>query len=575
MDVNVRKTIMVPMRDGVELGTDVYQTDDEPHPVVLLRSPYDKDMAVSTVDSLKFLRAGYILVAQDTRGRFSSGGTFNPFFDERSDGEDTLQWIAEQTWCNGDVAMVGPSYSGAIQWMVAAGDAPALKAIAPNITASSYYEGWTYQGGAFELGFTLTWTVLNLSLPAAVRAIAAGEASPGAVGELIKTYDDIWDWFKHVSLGDIPVVKQFAPYYDDWLVHATDDEFWRQTAPREHYEHVTVPSLNFGGWYDCFLGGTLENYQGIKLHGGSDAARKPRLVIGPWAHGTSMGEFPSGSFGLVANAVVADVTAQTIRFFDRHLRGIENGLDDEPPVRIFVMGANQWRNEQDWPLPDTHYTAYYLDSAGHANGDTGDGGLVLQAPTDEAFDVYLYDPRNPVATTGGQTFLPGLVLGTNCGPRDRREIEGRSDVLCYSTPALAADTEVTGPIRLVLHASSSAVDTDFTGALVNVHPDGRAVILTEGILRARYRNSTREAELLEPGRTYELQIDLWATSNVFKAGHQIRLEVSSSNFPRFDRNSNTGGIIATETEADFIPAVNRIFHGGSHPSRLVLPIIAR
>jgi putative CocE/NonD family hydrolase len=575
MDVKVRKTIKVPMRDGVELGTDVYQADDEPHPVVLLRSPYDKDMSVSTIDALKFLRAGYILVAQDTRGRFTSGGTFNPFFDECHDGEDTLRWIAQQSWCNGDVAMVGPSYSGAIQWMVAAGDAPALKAIAPNITASSYYEGWTYQGGAFELGFTLTWTVLNLSLPAAVRAIEAGEASLGAVGELITTYDDIWSWFKHTPLGDIPVVKQFAPYYDDWLAHATDDDFWRQTAPRERYEDVTVPSLNFGGWYDCFLGGTLENYQGIKLYGGSDAARKPRLVIGPWAHGTSLGEFPSGSFGLMANAAVADVTAQTIRFFDRHLRGIENGLDDEPPVRIFVMGANQWRNEQDWPLPDTHYVAYYLDSAGHANSDTGDGGLVLQSPTDEASDVYLYDPRNPVATTGGQTFLPGLVLGTNCGPRDRREIEGRSDVLCYSTPALAADTEVTGPISLVLHASSSAVDTDFTGALVDVHPDGRAMILTEGIVRARYRNSTREAELLEPGRTYELQINLWATSNVFKAGHQIRLEVSSSNFPRFDRNSNTGGIIATETESVFIPAVNRIFHGGSHPSRLVLPIIAR
>jgi hypothetical protein len=322
-------------------------------------------------------------------GRFTSGGTFNPFFDERNDGEDTLRWIAEQSWCNGDIAMVGPSYSGAIQWMVAAGDAPALKAIAPNITANSYYEGWTYQGGAFELGFMLTWTLLHLSLPAAARAIKAGEASPEAAAELIKTYDDIWGWFKHAPLGDIPVVKQFAAYFADWLEHATDDEFWRQTAPRERYEDVTVPSLNVGGWYDCFLAGTLENYQGIKRRGGSDAARMPRLVIGPWAHGVSLGEFPSGSFGLIANAMVADVTAQTIRFFDRHLRGIDNGLDDEPPVRIFVMGANQWRNEPDWPLPDTQYTAYYLNSAGHANSNTGDGQLVLQPPADETSDVPL------------------------------------------------------------------------------------------------------------------------------------------------------------------------------------------
>jgi uncharacterized protein len=239
------------------------------------------------------------------------------------------------------------------------------------------------------------------------------------------------------------------------------------------------------------------------------------------------------------------------------------------------MGANTWRHEDDWPLPDTAFTPYYLHSNGQANTLNGDGALSSEKPSDEPEDVYLYDPRNPVPTRGGATFLPGLQVGANAGPRDQRYVEQRPDILCYTSEPLDQPLEVTGPVSLVLYASSSALDTDFTGKLVDVAPDGRATTLTDGILRARYRESMSEQKLLEPGKVYELHLDLWATANLFRAGHRIRLEVSSSNFPRFDRNTNTGGTIAEDSPNDLTQAINRVFHDRSRPSHLILPVISR
>ena len=267
-----------------------------------------------------------------------------------------------------------------------------------------------------------------------------------------------------------------------------------------------------------------------------------------------------------------DLPGIHLRWFDRWLKGEENDIDEEPPVMIFVMGVDEWRSEADWPLPDTNYRSFYLHSGGQANTLHGDGTLSITAPGEEPADVYLYNPLRPVPTVGGQVILPG---GNAMGPRDQREVELRDDVLVYSTPVLEQPVEVTGPIELCLFVSSSARDTDFTGKLVDVYPDGRSIILTEGILRARYRNSFTELALLEPGEIYELRLNLWATSNVFLPGHRIRLEVSSSNFPRFDRNSNTGGDITTETAEQYETAVNRIYHDVERPSHLILPIIER
>jgi putative CocE/NonD family hydrolase len=287
------------------------------------------------------------------------------------------------------------------------------------------------------------------------------------------------------------------------------------------------------------------------------------------------GWFPERSYGLAAGIEAADLTGLQLRWFDWLLRGTDTGLAGDKPVRLFVMGANVWRDEDDWPLPGTEYVDYFLHSRGRANTAGGDGGLSADAPGDEPEDVYLYDPRDPVPTTGGPTFLPGLFIGANAGPRDQRVVESRHDVLCYTSEPLAEPVEVIGPVLAVLHVSSSAPDTDFTAKLVDVAPDGRAENLADGILRARYRESLSEPSPLEPGRVYQVTVDLVATAVVFAAGHRIRLEVSSSNFPRFDRNTNTGGVIAGEGEADLRQAVNRVHHTRALPSRLVLPVIRR
>jgi putative CocE/NonD family hydrolase len=300
-----------------------------------------------------------------------------------------------------------------------------------------------------------------------------------------------------------------------------------------------------------------------------------RLLIGPWTHGWLDGAYPEHHFGLRASFHAVDGAALQLRWFDHWLKGSPNGANHEPPVRLFVMGSNVWRDEDDWPLPDTSYQPYFLHSGGHANTDRGDGLLSPAPPADEPSDVYRYDPRDPVPTVGGATFLPGLGFSANSGPRDQRAVEARPDVLCYTTPPLTEPLEVTGPIELVLYVSSSAPDTDFTGKLVDVAPDGRAMILTDGILRARYRDSFAEPALLRPGQVYALRIDIGATANVFQVGHRLRLEVSSSNFPRFDRNTNTGGDIATEGREAPSVAVNQIHHDRAHRSHLLLPTITR
>jgi putative CocE/NonD family hydrolase len=310
---------------------------------------------------------------------------------------------------------------------------------------------------------------------------------------------------------------------------------------------------------------------GMKARGGTEQARQSqRVIIGPWTHMNFSGSFPEREFGAAASSDAIALTDIQLRWFDRWLKEEDNGVDQEPPVMIFVMGIDEWRTEADWPLPDTQYRPYYLHSAGQANMLNGDGTLSTEPPGDEPPEVYMYNPLRPVPTVGGQVILPG---GNVMGPRDQRKVEMRDDVLVYRTPVLDQPIEVTGPIELRLFVASSARDTDFTGKLVDVYPDGTAMILTEGILRARYRNSFTEPELLDSDTIYELRLNLWATSNVFLPGHRIRLEVSSSNFPRFDRNSNTGGDITSETVDQYRPAINRIFHDAAHPSHLLLPII--
>ncbi len=562
-EIVVEKNVMVHMRDGVLLATDIYRPADAgPLPAIVQRTPYDKEgvaLRNFAFEVMRAVQAGYVCVVQDTRGRYLSEGQFNPFFDDGRDGFDTVAWVARQLWCDGNVGMAGGSYFGATQWRAASESPEALKAMVPFVTAADYHEGWAYQGGAFELGFNLHWTLIFLATGELAREIAKGDADPSEFGALIAAINDNDALFERVPLTDLPLLKRFAPYYLDWLDHPSYDDYWKAIAPKESHSKITIPTLNIGGWYDLFLGGTIANFVAMKDKGA-------QLVIGPWAHAATTGWFNDRSYGFLANYAALDPTAIHVRWFDRYLKGIDNGVDAAAPVKLFVMGIDQWRDEQDWPLPDTHFTPCYLRAG---------GALSTEVPGDEDPSSYDYDPANPVPTCGGPTFLPGLFIAANAGPRDQRAIDGRTDVLTFQTEPLTKDTEVTGPIELVLYASSSARDTDFTGKLVDVRPDGRAEHLTDGILRARYRNSMSAPEMLTPGEVYELHIDLWATANVFRAGHRIRLDISSSNFPRFDRNTNTGNTVATDTADAFVVATNRVYHDAGHPSHVILPLIER
>ena len=368
------------------------------------------------------------------------------------------------------------------------------------------------------------------------------------------------------------------------MEHPARDQFWQDLSVLDHAEQVTVPALHIGGWFDIFAANTARSFTELRARAGSTEAREgQRLIIGPWDHLNSTGVYPDRQFGMLADAITQDLTGEHVTFFDRWIRGRAGDAPggapvsatpvSSAPVKIFVMGIDQWREEQDWPLPGTSYVPWYLDGSGQANTGAGDGRLGPQAPADLATDTYLYDPMRPVPTLGGRVMLP--TTANAAGAVDQRPAEARDDVLCFTSETLTEPLEVTGHVSLILFVSSSAPDTDFTGKLVDVFPDGRAIYLTDGILRARYRNSLAEPEPLTPGQPYELSLDLSVTSNVFQPGHRIRLEVSSSNFPRFDRNTNTGGAIAGESAGQVMVAVNRVLHGPEHPSRLILPVISR
>lgn len=580
MDLVIEHDVPVAMRDGVELATDVYRpAGGEPVPALVQRMPYDKNDPLQltiALDVLRAARAGYAVVVQDVRGRYRSGGAWEPFAHEGPDGADTIAWAAAQPWCSGRVGMVGASYVGAAQWLAAAERPPALGAIAPLQSSADWHGGWLHQGGALQLGFLAQWILLALAPGEFMRAAPPAAATGERFGALLGDIDAGDAFYDRLPLAALPL-DDLAPYWERWLAHPSRDAAWEAVAPPAVEDAVAVPSLNVGGWHDLFLAGTLASYRAARRRADAgELPAAPRLVIGPWSHGQFWGDFPERAYGLMGSAAAADVTGMQLRWFDRHLKDREDALADDAPVRIFVMGADEWRDFEDWPPPAARFADWHLHSGGHANTAAGDGTLAPAPPAeDEPPDVYAYDPHHPVPTVGGATFLPGVLVPVNGGPRDQRPVERRHDVLCYTSAPLERPLEVIGPLELILHASSSARDTDFVARLVDVHPDGRAELLAEGILRARYRRSFAEPQPLEPDRVEELRIDLVATANVFAAGHRIRLLVTSGSFPRFDRNTNSGGPIAHETEADFVTAVNRVFHDRARPSRLVLPLSGR
>lgn len=576
MDLVIEKDLRVPMRDGIELATDVYRpASGGPFPTLIERIPYNKDvyaLVSGWLDVLRAAREGFAVVVQDTRGRYQSGGTFRPFADEGADGYDTIAWAAGQPWSTGSVGMFGSSYTGATQWLAAAEKPPALTAVSPAITTSDYYDGWLYQGGANRLGFALYWATAALGMGELQRMESA---DAGRLEEMLRMLDGMDDVFGILPAHDHPTLSVIAPYFAEWLEHPERDDYWTGLSARSAAV-TNIPVLNIGGWHDLFLGGTIDNYLALRARTSLPDAKHQRLVIGPWAHGATTGMFPERSFGVRAGLDGADITGVQLDWFKEHLAGVGAVPQTESsPVRIFVMGPNVWRDEQDWPLPDTEYVEYFIGSASGARTGSGDGTLSTVPGSTTVSDDFVYDPNDPVVTCGGATYLPGAFIGVNAGPRDQRLTEARQDVLCYTSEPLDGQLEVTGHVRARLYVSSSAVDTDFTAALVDVHPEGRAELVCDGILRCRYRRSTTSAEFLEPGVVYEIEVDLVATSYVFDIGHRLRLDISSSNFPKFDRNPNAAVSVAAAGREDMVVAQNTVWHDSARPSRLTLPVIRR
>jgi len=561
--VTVERSVAVKMRDGTVLRADIYRPKTEgTFPVLLERTPYDKNG--SSGFGLRATAQGYVVIVQDVRGRYTSDGEWYPFKYESYDGFDTVEWAAALPYSDGRVGMFGGSYVGATQMLAAIAHPPHLAGICPVVTASNYHDGWTYQGGAFEQWFNESWTS-GLAQDTLNRSVRNNTNALNGISKLPLTAYPLFEL--PPMAADPDLMHSLAPYFLDWLAHPNYDEYWKRWSIEQHYADIKVPILTVAAWYDIFLGGSLRNYVGVKLQGGSDAARQgQRLLVTIGGHAGSGRKIGDVDFGPSADLEQDDVI---LSWYDHLFKNVANEFSTPEPVRIFVMGANEWRNENDWPLPRARQERYFLHSAGKANSVSGDGTLSAAMPQAEAADHYIYDPANPAPTVGGPLCCDSPHLGP--GPRDQRPVETRNDVLIYSTPVLSQDLEVTGPVTAELFASSSAVDTDFTAKLVDVWPDGFAQNLTEGIIRARYRDSQEQPAFLNPGQAYKFSLDLWSTSNLFRKGHRLRLEISSSNFPRFDRNLNTGEVAASAHKS--VPATNTVYHDAEHPSVLILPVV--
>jgi uncharacterized protein len=574
--VKVQRHLPMRTRDGVTLYADVYRPEAPgKFPVLVCRTPYDKSQDLALTEKDYFPPRGYVLVVQDTRGRFSSEGDFYPFIHEGNDGYDTIEWAAALPCSNGVVGTVGQSYLGLVQYHAAPMRPPHLKAMCPVSGPVTYFQNCVYRRGVFELGWMLTYFTFMARNTLARKGIYDRE---GPILDRYLSHPDIpisplkADEFRHLPLSDwAERLGKGAPYFADYLRHWKDDSYWAETDLRDRCAKAAVPVLHVGSWYDAFQYDTLAMYTAMHHHSATPEARRgQKLIMGPWAHlmpyaiPTSRG---TGDIDFGPEAKV-ELHAIQLRWFDQLLKGLPTGMLEEPPVRIFVMGDNRWRDESEWPLKRTTYTKVFLHSRGGANSLSGDGSLSLVAASgDEAADHYLYDPADPVPTRGGAT------LGLPPGVYDQSEIEQRKDVLVYTGEPLAEPLEITGPVSMKLFAASSAPDTDFMAKLIDVRPDRYAHNLAEGVVRARFRESLNKPSPITPGKTYEYSIDMWATSHVFKRGHRVRLEITSSNFPRYDRNPNTGNDFAVDTELR--TAQQTIFHALGSASHLVLPVIPR
>ncbi|ARU62350.1 hydrolase [Tumebacillus avium] len=552
MEIGIRRGLRIPMRDGVTLAADLYRPQgDGKHPAIIVRTPYMINTDIIHETGSYYAEHGFAVLYVDVRGRGDSDGVFVPYRNEAVDGYDTIEWAAAQDWCTGHVGTMGGSYLGCIQWQTALLQPPSLKAMSVSVTPSDPFVEW-------PTGITTPQHLCWLYMTS---------------GRLMQNVDVV-DWdsiYTHLPLVTMDeLTGRELPHWREEIEHQGLDEWWKAICYQHRFEEIDLPVLHISGWYDDEQVGTPLNFSGMTERAKTEQARKnQKMIMGPWPHrintSTTLGELDFGPESLI------DLRGYHVRFFNHWLKGEPNGLNEEAPVQLFVMGENKWREEQEFPLARTEWTRLYLHSQNGANSRFGDGMLSKDAPRNDAgeaqTDTYLYDPADPVP------FLTEPTSAQIGGPDDYSQVEERRDVLVYSTEALTADVEVTGPVKMELFAASSAVDTDFMVKLIDVWPNGYAQRLTDGMVRARFREGMERMSLIEPGRVYRYEVDCWNTSHLFKKDHQIRIEIASSAFPKYDRNLNTGAPLGKT--AEMMTAEQTIYHTEEHPSAILLPIIPR
>lgn len=561
-NVEIERDVAVGMRDGTTLYADVYRPSAPGrYPVLLIRLPYDKQDAegITYHHPVWYARHGYIVVSQDTRGRWRSEGAWYPFRHEGEDTADTVAWARDLPGSAGRVGMYGFSYPGLLQLLGAREQPPGLATICPAFTCDGAYEDWIYKNGALAHAFVTSWTT-QLAQETARR-----RGDRELFDSLTATFNGMQGWYGWLPLDVFPPLaqKEVAPYYFEWLAHPEFDDYWRQWYLGDSYDRIEIPAMHIGGWYDVFIGGTVRNFEGMRRTG----RRDQKLLIGPWFHMPWTRSVGQTDFGPNARNCVND---WQLRWFDRFLKDEDTEVLDRP-VSVFVMGAERWREAEAWPLPGTELIDFYFHSDGLANSINGDGSLTRETPDDEPPDIFIYDPMSPVPSLGGHSCCFPFVAPM--GPADQGAVETLNSVLLYTSAPLERELEICGPVVVTLFAASSAVDTDFTVKLCDVSPDGRSINLQEGIMRARYRDSLTEPSLLEPGQMHRYRIELGPTCNRFRAGHRIRVQVSSSDFPQWNRNTNTGRSPVGDTSLELVKATQVVFHDRECPSHITLPVV--
>ncbi len=569
--IRIDRDVPMKMRDGVTLRADIFRPDDsEKHPAIVVRTPYNKLMSYNSdfLSPTHAAFAGYAFVIQDIRGRFASEGSWLLGGSEGPDGYDTIEWVAAEKWCDGNVGMSGGSYLGRNQWQAAIENPPHLKAIAPDIIGSGPI-GESRLSGPIDFESGISWFVA-MAVDVLERMRRQGKDVTKASEMLERARFNLSEVLNYLPVKDIPHFKfeglegAFRRITDAIPADIkTEDDLWWP------YAKVKVPCFMGTGWYDLATAGVFANFRKMRENGGSKIAREGQYIIcGPWVHGSRLPAYAGAiHFGPAASAVATFTNERRITFYDKYLRGIESPRQN-PPIRYFLMGVNRWRNADTWPPAGTQWQRFFLHSRGHAHTAAGNGVLSQDNPGTEPPDIFVYDPRFPVPTVGGRMLDAGSLVP---GPLEQSVVEKRNDVLCYTTSELKQDLEVTGPLKLHLFAATSAKDTDFVAKLVDVTPDGFAYNVAEGVIRARYRKGILHPEFVNPGQVIEYTIDMAHTAQVFKAGHRIRVDITSSNFPRFDRNMNTGNPFGVDKTG--IPATQTICHDTDYASYIDLPVM--